>query len=151
MNNKRRAKRFIMLLVVAGITFTGMFVSTGKAEAAWSGWQTRSGYTAKVYTNAAAYTTKDHSIKWRIKKRGNKKLYYKAYICKWINRGLYSAGSVSGSFKSTTPIKTFKVKSVRKKLGSGTYMVRVIVFKDSKKKKMIGSFNSKKIRITEGI
>lgn len=139
-----------MTLIVAGITFSGVFMSTGKAEAAWSGWQTKGGYTVKVYTDASTYTSRASSIKWRMKKKGSSKLYYKAYICKWINRGLFSGGSVTGYFKVSTPLKTYSVSPVRKKLGNGTYIVRVFLFKDAKKKKMIGSFDSKKIRITKG-
>ncbi|MCY8269649.1 hypothetical protein [Bacillus sonorensis] len=144
-------KKIIMFLIVAGMTFIGFFASTGTAEAAWSGWQTRNGYAARVYTDANTYTTRASTVDWKIEKKGSSKLYYTAHIYKWTNTGLYSGGSAAGHFKSFTPIKKFSVPSVRKKLGSGTYIVRVFCYKDSKKKKMIGSFDSKKIRITEGI
>lgn len=144
-------KKIMMFLIVVGITFIGFFVTTGTAEAVWSGWQIRNGYTARVYTDASTYTTRASTVDWKIEKKGSSKLYYTAHIYKWMNTGLYSGGSTAGYFKSSTPIKKFSVPSVRRKLGSGTYIVRVFCYKDSKKKKMIGSFDSKKIRITEGI
>ncbi|MED2945490.1 hypothetical protein P4282_24085 [Bacillus swezeyi] len=144
-------RKIMMSWVVVGIMVTGLFVSTGTAEAAWSGWQTRGGYTARVYTDAKTYTSRASSVDWKIQKKGGSKLYYTAHIYKWTSNGLYSGGSASGYFKSSTPIKKFSVPSVRRKLGSGTYIVRVFCYKDSKKKKQIGSFESKKIRITEGI
>jgi len=66
-----------------------------------------------------------------------------------MNTGLYSGGSTAG-FKSFTPIKKFSLPSVRRKLGSGTFIVRVFCYKDSKKKKMIGSFDSKKFGLRKG-
>ncbi|MFT0803697.1 hypothetical protein VSK91_20160 [Bacillus swezeyi] len=143
-------KKIMMFLIVVGITtLFGFFATTGTAEAVWSGWQIRNGYTARVYTDASTYTTRASTVDWKIQKRGSAKLYYTAHIYKWTSSGLYSGGSATGYFKSSTPIKKFSVLTIRRKLGSGTYIVRVFCFKDSKKKKQIESFDSKKFGLWE--
>gem|GEM_PF-3201235 len=89
-----------------------------------------------MYTDASTYSARASTADWKIEKKGSSKFHYTAHIYKWTNTGLYSGGSMV---------------SVRRKLGSGTYIVRVFCYKDSKKKKQIGSFDSEKIRIMEGI
>ncbi|MCY7835230.1 hypothetical protein [Bacillus haynesii] len=137
-------KKTMMFLIVGGITFIGLFATTGTAKAVWSGWQIRNGYTARVYTDASTYTSRASSVDWRIQKKGSSSIYYTAHIYKWTSSGLYSGGSATGYFKSSTPIKKFSVPKIRRRLGSGTYIVRVFCYKNSKKKKQVGSFNSKK-------
>ncbi|MCY9401551.1 hypothetical protein MOF38_17405 [Bacillus haynesii] len=85
---------------VAGIMVIGLFASTETANAAWSDWQTRGGYTARVHTDASTYTSRASTVDWKIQKKGSAKLYYTAHIYKWTNSGLNNWGRATGYFKS---------------------------------------------------
>ncbi|MEN2453786.1 hypothetical protein AAZF84_38380, partial [Bacillus sp. JR_15] len=76
-------------------------------------------------------------------------LYYTAGVYKKrSNGGLTDTNLVQrGSFKSSTPLKSFSVSEIRKRTGKGTYVIQLDCYTDSKKRNYIGTFESLKFNI----
>lgn len=140
-------KRVLALIVLFSV---GIAAFAAPASAVWSGWS-GGGVTARVYIDASTYTQRATTIDWKVEKKGSQKLYYKAWIRKYASIGVMKAMSVSGSFKSSTPMKTFPVKKLRKEWGNGQYDVYVVMYTDSKMKKVKGVAISKKFYIVSNI
>ncbi|HEQ3553565.1 hypothetical protein ACX3X3_13545 [Bacillus subtilis] len=141
----------IIFALVAVITL-GVTVWPESASAAWSGWQNRNGYSIRVYTDATTYTPRATSIDYKAEKKGSSRLYYKAILYKYTNSGLIHTGRVgSGSFTSSTPFKSFSVSSVRREYGTGTYLIKYNLYKNSNWTGYIGSANSNRFYITANI
>ncbi|MBT0952016.1 right-handed parallel beta-helix repeat-containing protein [Bacillus velezensis] len=52
-----------------------------------------------------------------------------------------------GSFKTSTPLKSFSAKSIRSKTGKGTYVIQIDCYSDSGKRKYVGTFESAKFNV----
>ncbi|MFE5206808.1 hypothetical protein [Bacillus cereus] len=143
-------KNFIFDLV-AVITL-GVLVLPESASAAWSGWQNRNGHSIRVWTDATTYSPSASTIDYKAEKKGSKRLYYKAILYKWSDKGLIHTGRVgSGSFTGSTPVKSFSVPSVRREYGTGTYLIKYNLYSKSNWTGYVGSVNSNRFYIVAKI
>lgn len=120
------------------------------AQAVWSNWQTEGyGHQARVFTDDTNYYAGAKTVDWRTEKKGSSTLYYTAGVYKKrSNGGLTDTNLVQrGSFKTSTPLKSFSVKEIRKRTGKGTYVIQLDCYTDSKKRNYIGTFESVKFNI----
>ncbi|QFG05359.1 hypothetical protein 022DV001_47 [Bacillus phage 022DV001] len=143
-------KKIILSAVVMSAVLAVIFPY--EASAAWSGWQNRNGYSIRVYTDATTYTPKASTIDYKAEKKGTVRLYYKAILYKYTSKGLIHTGQVgSGSFTSSTPFKSFSVRSARREYGNGTYLIKYNLYKKSNWTGYIGSANSSYFYIVASI
>ncbi|MEH6861520.1 hypothetical protein [Bacillus velezensis] len=143
-------KRLVKSLVIAATLLTGTIALTPQADAAWSGWQTEKfGHKARVYTDATTYSSSATTVDWKAEKKGGATLYYTAGVYKKRSSGgLTDTGLVQrGSFKTSTPLKSFSAKSIRSKTGKGTYVIQIDCYSDSAKRKYVGTFESAKFNV----
>ncbi len=120
------------------------------AQAVWSNWQTEGyGHQARVFTDDTNYYKDASTVDWRAEKKGSSTLYYTAGVYKKRSGGgLTDTNLVQrGSFKASTPLKSFSVKEIRKRTGRGTYMIQLDCYTDSNKRNYIGTFESVKFNI----
>ncbi|WP_345808602.1 hypothetical protein [Bacillus pumilus] len=120
------------------------------AQAVWSNWQTEGyGHQARVFTDDINYYAGAKTVDWRAEKKGSSTLYYTAGVYKKRSGGgLTDTNLVQrGSFKSSTPLKSFSVSEIRKRTGKGTYVIQLDCYTDSKKRNYIGTFESVKFNI----
>lgn len=120
------------------------------AQAVWSNWQTEGyGHQARVFTDDTNYYAGAKTIDWRSEKKGSGTLYYTAGVYKKRSGGgLTDTNLVQrGSFKASTPLKSFSVKEIRKRTGKGTYVIQLDCYANSAKTKYIGTFESVKFNI----
>lgn len=137
-------------IVITATLLTSTIALAPQADAAWSGWQTEKfGHKARVYTDAATYTSSAKTVDWRAEKKGGATLYYTTGVYKKRSGGgLSDTGLVQrGSFKTATPMKSFSVKSIRNKTGKGSYVVQVDCYTDSGKRHYIGTFESSRFNV----
>ncbi|MCY7572326.1 hypothetical protein [Bacillus pumilus] len=120
------------------------------AQAVWSNWQTEGyGHQARVFTDDINYYAGAKTVDWRAEKKGSSTLYYTAGVYKKRSGGgLTDTNLVQrGSFKASTPLKSFSVSEIRKRTGKGTYVIQLDCYTDSKKRNYIGTFESVKFNI----
>ncbi|MES9767565.1 hypothetical protein [Bacillus altitudinis] len=120
------------------------------AQAVWSNWQTEGyGHQARVFTDDTNYYAGAKTVDWRTEKKGSSTLYYTAGVYKKrSNGGLTDTNLVQrGSFKASTPLKSFSVKEIRKRTGKGTYVIQLDCYTDSNKRNYIGTFESVKFNV----
>ncbi|KDE31577.1 hypothetical protein SFC22_06470 [Bacillus altitudinis] len=120
------------------------------AQAVWSNWQTEGyGHQARVFTDDTNYYAGAKTVDWRTEKKGSSTLYYTAGVYKKrSNGGLTDTNLVQrGSFKTSTPLKSFSVKEIRKRTGRGTYVIQLDCYTDSNKRNYIGTFESVKFNV----
>ncbi|MFK3906188.1 hypothetical protein [Bacillus safensis] len=137
------------LLITLSIIIAAVLYAPS-AQAVWSNWQTEGyGHQARVFTDDTNYYKDASTIDWRAEKKGSGTIYYTAGVYKKrSNGGLTDTNLVQrGSFKASTPLKSFSVKEIRKRTGRGTYVIQLDCYTDSAKKKYIGTFESVKFSI----
>ncbi|PCK17735.1 hypothetical protein CEY02_19615 [Bacillus pumilus] len=137
------------LLITLTIIFATVLYAPS-AQAVWSNWQTEGyGHQARVFTDDTNYYAGANTVDWRAEKKGSSTLYYTAGVYKKrSNGGLTDTNLVQrGSFKTSTPLKSFSVKEIRKRTGKGTYVIQLDCYTDSAKKNYIGTFESVKFNI----
>ncbi|WMT29984.1 hypothetical protein RE735_05335 [Bacillus aerius] len=137
------------LLITLTIIFAAVLYAPS-AQAVWSNWQTEGyGHQARVFTDDTNYYKDASTVDWRAEKKGSGTLYYTAGVYKKRSGGgLTDTNLVQrGSFKASTPLKSFSVKEIRKRTGRGTYMIQLDCYTDSVKKKYIGTFESVKFNV----
>lgn len=120
------------------------------AQAVWSNWQTEGyGHQARVFTDDTNYYKDASTVDWRAEKKGSSTIHYTAGVYKKRSGGgLTDTNLVQrGSFKASTPLKSFSVSEIRKRTGKGTYVIQLDCYTDSAKKKYIGTFESVKFNI----
>ncbi len=83
------------------------------------------------------------------REKGSSTLYYTVSVYKKRSGGgLTDTNLVQrGSFKTSTPLKSFNVKTIRNKTGKGTYVIQLDCYSDSGKRNYIGTFESAKFQI----
>ncbi|XYU16970.1 hypothetical protein ACS3OL_13990 [Bacillus pumilus] len=122
------------------------------AQAVWSNWQTEGyGHQARVFTDDTNYYKDASTVDWRAEKKGSSTIHYTAGVYKKRSGGgLTDTNLVQrGSFKASTPLKSFSVSEIRKRTGKGTYVIQLDCYTESAKKKYIGTFESVKFSIRE--
>ncbi|MFE4024481.1 hypothetical protein ACFXPZ_45235, partial [Streptomyces sp. NPDC059101] len=130
----------------------GVLVLPDCASAAWTGWNNRHGHSIRVWTDATTYSPSASTIDYKAEKKGSKRLYYKAILYKWSDKGLIHTGRVgSGSFTGSTPVKSFSVPSVRREYGTGTYLIKYNLYSKSNWTGYVGSVNSNRFYIVAKI
>ncbi|MCY7680164.1 MULTISPECIES: hypothetical protein [Bacillus] len=120
------------------------------AQAVWSNWQTEGyGHQARVFTDDTNYYKDASTVDWRAEKKGSSTIHYTAGVYKKRSGGgLTDTNLVQrGSFKASTPLKSFSVSEIRKRTGKGTYVIQLDCYTESAKKKYIGTFESVKFSI----
>ncbi|WP_367294256.1 hypothetical protein [Bacillus pumilus] len=120
------------------------------AQAVWSNWQTEGyGHQARVFTDDTNYYKDASTVDWREEKKGSSTIHYTAGVYKKRSGGgLTDTNLVQrGSFKASTPLKSFSVSEIRKRTGKGTYVIQLDCYTESAKKKYIGTFESVKFSI----
>ncbi|UNY39958.1 hypothetical protein KLEB273_gp126 [Bacillus phage vB_BauM_KLEB27-3] len=134
-------KKFLFVLLTVSV----LFFNPSYASAVWSNWQTEAfGHTARIFTDDTHYYSGASTIDWKAEKKGSRTIYYTAGIYKKkTGGGLVDTNLVHrGYFKSSTPLKSFDLKKIRQRTGSGTYVIQIDCYSDSKKKDYIGTFES---------
>ncbi|MCY7542191.1 hypothetical protein P9173_13750 [Bacillus safensis] len=138
------------LLIILAIILVTQLLNAPFAKADWSNWQ-RGGYghQARVFTDDTNYYKDASTVDWRAEKKGSSTLYYTAGVYKKRSGGgLTDTNLVQrGSFKASTPLKSFSVKEIRKRTGRGTYVIQLDCYTDSAKTKYIGTFESVKFNV----
>nr|WP_205755029.1 hypothetical protein [Bacillus altitudinis] len=137
------------LLITLSIIIAAVLYAPS-AQAVWSNWQTEGyGHQARVFTDDTNYYKDASTVDWRAEKKGSSTLYYTAGVYKKRSGGgLTDTNLVQrGSFKASTPLKSFSVKEIRKRTGKGTYVIQLDCYTDSKKRNYIGTFESVKFNI----
>lgn len=130
--------------------FAAAVLYAPSAQAVWSNWQTEGyGHQARVFTDDTNYYAGAKTVDWRSEKKGSSTLYYTAGVYKKRSGGgLTDTNLVQrGSFKASTPLKSFSVSEIRKRTGKGTYVIQLDCYTDSKKRNYIGTFESVKFNI----
>ncbi|WP_169056818.1 hypothetical protein [Bacillus pumilus] len=120
------------------------------AQAVWSNWKTEGyGHQARVFTDDINYYAVAKTVDWRAEKKGSSTLYYTAGVYKKRSGGGLTDTNLlqRGSFKASTPLKSFSVSEIRKRTGKGTYVIQLDCYTDSNKLNYIGTFESVKFNI----
>ncbi|MEC3676882.1 hypothetical protein P9190_01310 [Bacillus velezensis] len=121
-------KKLFKSIILSAVLLMGAAAVAPSVSAAWSGLQNESGYSGRVFTDAATYTAGVY------KKRSG--------------GGLTDTNLVQrGSFKTATPLKSFNAKTIRNKTGKGSYVIQLDCYSDSVKMNYIGTFESAKFQI----
>ncbi|MFI8862507.1 hypothetical protein PWO55_08965 [Bacillus velezensis] len=142
-------KKLFESIILSAVLLTGAAAVAPSASAEWSGWQNESGYSGRVFTDAATYTTGASTVDWKAEKKGAETLYYTAGVYKKRSGGgLTDTNLVQrGSFKTATPLKSFNVKTIWNKTGKGTYVIQLDCYSDSGKRNYIGTSESAKFYV----
>ncbi|KRU14795.1 hypothetical protein [Bacillus pumilus] len=133
-----------LTIIIAAVLYTP------SAQAVWSNWQTEGyGHQARVFTDDTNYYKDASTVDWRAEKKGSSTIHYTAGVYKKRSGGgLTDTNLVQrGSFKASTPLKSFSVSEIRKRTGKGTYVIQLDCYTESAKKKYIGTFESVKFSI----
>ncbi|EME75376.1 hypothetical protein OZL92_22585 [Bacillus sonorensis] len=139
-------KKLIKTIVMLSLLISGTLLFSQSAAAVWSPWQTEVfGHTARIFTDDTNYYSGAKTVDWRAEKKGSGTLYYTAGVYKKrSNGGLIDTNLVQrGSFKHSTPLKSFGVSQLRKRTGKGAYVIQLDCYTDAKKNNYIGTFESK--------
>ncbi|AMM98167.1 hypothetical protein P9384_03885 [Bacillus pumilus] len=137
-------------LLITLTIFAAAVLYAPSAQAVWSNWQTEGyGHQARVFTDDTNYYKDASTVDWRAEKKGSSTIHYTAGVYKKRSGGgLTDTNLVQrGSFKASTPLKSFSVSEIRKRTGKGTYVIQLDCYTESAKKKYIGTFESVKFSI----
>ncbi|PAK33628.1 hypothetical protein [Bacillus safensis] len=137
-------------LLITLTIFAAAVLYAPSAQAVWSNWQTEGyGHQARVFTDETNYYKDASTVDWRAEKKGSSTIHYTAGVYKKRSGGgLTDTNLVQrGSFKASTPLKSFSVSEIRKRTGKGTYVIQLDCYTESAKKKYIGTFESVKFSI----
>ncbi|MBU8785693.1 hypothetical protein KM903_04610 [Bacillus glycinifermentans] len=139
-------KKLIKTIITLSLLLSGTLLFSQSAAAVWSPWQTELfGHKARIFTDDTNYYRGAKTVDWRAEKKGSGTLYYTAGVYKKrSNGGLTDTNLVQrGSFKTSTPLKSFSVNEIRKRNGKGSYVIQIDCYTDAKKNNYVGTFESK--------
>ncbi|MCY8025681.1 hypothetical protein [Bacillus sonorensis] len=143
-------KKLIKTIITLSLLLSGTLLFSQSASAVWSPWQTELfGHKARIFTDDTHYYKGAKTVDWRAEKKGSGTLYYTAGVYKKrSNGGLIDTNLVQrGSFKHSTPLKSFSVTQIRKRTGKGAYVIQLDFYTDAKKNDYVGTFESVKFYI----
>lgn len=113
-------KKFSKFLIVFIIGLVGFAtVPEGKADAAWSAWQSRDGFKAgckvRVWVDAYSYSNAANTVDAKAEQNGScGTIYYQMFLS---SDGSDSVGAsddlFTGNFNSSTPVKSFNINTVK--------------------------------------
>ncbi|MED1790322.1 hypothetical protein P4V47_23135 [Brevibacillus laterosporus] len=136
-------RKISMLLMV----FAFLIASIGVAGAVNTGWQTKNGVEARVYTDRSGdYPESDSYVKVTGEKKGSGTLYYRLELIKHQDGreiGIYSEKGTMTSSASAT----FYKDNFLSKGSSGTYSVMLKLFKDRNEDEWIGDWISSTFKV----
>lgn len=114
-----------------------------------TGWETKSGITARVYTDRTGdYPASDDWIDVTGQKTdAGGTVYYRIEIVKQIPAGWELVATQKGSFASQTPTKRFYIDNLLSKGSSGTFKVNLKIFKDSAENYWLGDWTTSSFKV----
>jgi len=116
---------FILLATVVSV----LFFNDTKAEAATSAWKTiSSGCKVRLVTDASTYSTSATSVDVYAESSGCPTFYYKMSV---DDPSGYKGPIQTGSFSSRTPVKVFKISTLRVSKGKNLAEPHIDLYSNS--------------------